>query len=183
MTDQAPMPDDRRPPQLAVDSPTELVETDDGDLVERLSGRTATMLLVWLIGVGAGSALLATWIFAAVVLNRHLGIGALFSGLGFYVGLFGASGPTILWLAGRAHDHSFGWFLLTAAKMGVVMIGIVIAVTAVSTLILGGALGIGALLIAAILLVVTLVLALIWALATWSADRYIARARVDAGES
>ena len=52
MTDQH-RPDDERPPTLAEDSPTELVETDDGELVERLSGSTATMLLAWLIGIGA----------------------------------------------------------------------------------------------------------------------------------
>jgi hypothetical protein len=84
------------------------------------------MLLVWLIGIGAGSALLAAWIFAEVVAKQRLGIGALFSGFGLYVGLFGASGPTVLWLAGRAQGHSLKWFAWTAAKMGLVMIGIVI---------------------------------------------------------
>lgn len=167
------------PPKLAEDSPTELVETDDGELVERLSGGTATMLLVWLIGIGAGSTLLAAWIFAAAVLGQHLGIGALFSGFGLYVGLFGAAGPTVLWLAGRAQGHSLAWFAWTSAKIGLLMIAMVMAVTAVGILILGGGFGNGALLVVALLVVVTLVLSLVWALATWSADRYIARARID----
>ena len=47
------------PPKLPGDGPTELVEGNDGELVERLSTGTATLLLVWLVGVGAGSALLA----------------------------------------------------------------------------------------------------------------------------
>ena len=72
MTTQPPVPDDR-PPQLAEDSPTELVEADDGELIERLSGATATVLLVWLIGVGASSALLAAWIFADAVLGQLAG--------------------------------------------------------------------------------------------------------------
>jgi hypothetical protein len=173
------MTDDRRPPQLAEDSPTELVETDDGELIERLSGGTATLLLVWLIGIGAGSALLAAWLFAEIVAGQRLGIGALFSGFGLYTGLFGAAGPTVLWLAGRAQGHSLGWFFLTAAKIGLTMIGIVIAVTVFGILLLGGGLSGGHLLLAAILIVITLVLSLIWALATWGADRYIARARVE----
>ena len=55
------MPDET-PPALPDDGPTELVEGNDGELVERLSGGTATLLLGWLIGVGAGSALLAAWL-------------------------------------------------------------------------------------------------------------------------
>lgn len=177
MTQRAP--DGDRPSKLAEDSPTELVETDDGELVERLSGGTATMLLVWLIGIGAGSTLLAAWIFAAAVLGQHLGIGALFSGFGLYVGLFGAAGPTVLWLAGRAQGHSLAWFAWTSAKIGLLMIAMVMAVTAVGILILGGGFGNGVLLVVVLLVVVTLVLSLVWALATWSADRYIARARID----
>ena len=178
MTEQQ-LPDDERPPTLAEDSPTELVETDDGELVERLSGSTATMLLAWLIGIGAGSTLLAAWIFAAVILKQHLGIGALFSGFGLYVGLFGAAGPTVLWLTGRAQDHSLGWFVLTAFKIGLLMIGLVIAVTIAGVLILGGRIGLGALIVGLLLVGVTLLLAVLWALATWSADRYIARARTE----
>ena len=53
--------DPERPPDLAPDGPTELVEGSDGELVERLSAGTATLLLVWLIGTGAASALLAAW--------------------------------------------------------------------------------------------------------------------------
>ncbi len=173
------MSDDRQPPKLADDSPTELVETDRGELIERLSGGTATMLLIWLMGIGAGSALLAAWIFAEVVANQRLGLDALFSGLGLYVGLFGAAGPTVLWLAGRAQGHSLPWFIWTSAKIGLLMIGIVIAVAVVGILILGGGISTGHLILAAILVIITLVLSAIWALATWSADRYIARARID----
>jgi hypothetical protein len=173
------MSDEKGPPKLAEDSPTELVETEQGELVERLSGSTATMLLVWLIGIGAGSALLAAWIFAEVVADRRLGIGDLFSGLGLYVGLFGASGPTVLWLAGRAQGHSLAWFAWTAAKMGLVMIGIVIVAAVAGILILGGGINGGHLALALLLIAITLVLSLIWALATWSADRYIARARIE----
>ncbi len=172
-------PDDQRPPTLAEDSPTELVETDDGELVERLSGSTATMLLAWLIGIGAGSSLLTAWLFAAVVLRQHLGIGSLFSGFGLYVGLFGAAGPTVLWLSGRAQDHTLGWFVLTAVKIGLLMIGMVIAVSVVAVLILGGRLGPGALIAGLLLVGAILLLAVIWALATWSADRYIAKARTE----
>jgi hypothetical protein len=182
MTDQAPAPDDRTPPKLAEDSPTELVETDEGELVERLSSGTATMLLIWLLGIGAGSALLAAWVFADVVLGQRLGIGALFSGFGLYVGLFGAAGPAVLWLTGRAQGHSLGWYLLTAAKMALLMIGIVIVVAAAGVLILGGGLGPGALIAAVVLVLISLALSVLWALATWSADRYIARARVSSEE-
>jgi hypothetical protein len=177
-----PQPSDRRPdepPRLAEDSPTELVETERGELIERLSGGTATLLLIWLIGIGAGSALLAAWIFAEVVAGQRLGIGALFSGFGLYVGLFGAAGPTVLWLSGRAQGHSLPWFIWTAAKMGLTMIGIVIGVAVVGILILGGGIGTGHLILAALLIAITLVLSLTWALATWSADRYIARARIE----
>lgn len=178
MTEQRPE-DDRQPPKLAEDSPTELVETDAGELEERLSGGTATMLLAWLIGIGAGSTLLAAWIFAAAVLGQHLGIGALFSGFGLYVGLFGAAGPTVLWLTGRAQGHSLGWFVVTAAKIGLLMIAMVIAVAVIGILILGGGIGRGTPLVALLLIGITLLLSLIWALATWGADRYIARARIE----
>ncbi|MBA3586981.1 MAG: hypothetical protein H0W41_05000, partial [Chloroflexi bacterium] len=39
--------------------PTEVVESASGEMIERLSGPTATLLLVWLIGIGALSTLLA----------------------------------------------------------------------------------------------------------------------------
>jgi len=182
MSTQPPPPEDRMPPQLAEDSPTELVETDSGELVERLSGGTATVLLVWLIGVGASSALLAAWIFADAVLGQRLGIKSLFSGFGLYVGLYGAAGPTVLWLTGRAQGHSLGWYLLTAAKMAVFMIVIVIVVAAGGVLILGGGLGPGALVAAVLLIGMALVVSLPWALATWAADVYIARARISSEE-
>jgi hypothetical protein len=172
------MPEPSEPPDLTEDGPTELVEAGDGELVERLSTGTATLLLAWLIGIGAGSALLAAWIFAAVLLEQRLGLGDLFSGTGFYVALFGASGPTILWLAGRAQEHGLGWFLLTAAKIGLAMIGSIIAVGALGVLILGGGLTSDSLLAAGVLICLTLVLSVLWAVATWLADRTIARARV-----
>jgi hypothetical protein len=152
-----------------------MVEGSDGELVERLSNGTATLLLVWLIGTGAGSALLAAWLFVAVVLGQRMGAAQLFSSLGLYVAVFGASGPTLLWLTGRAQGHSLGWFVFTAAKIGLAMIGR-------GALLVGASFGPGfpPLVVAAV--VATLVLSLLWALVTWAADRYIARARVESAE-
>ena len=166
------------PPQLPEDGPTELAEGRDGELVERLSTGTATLLLAWLMGIGAASALLAAWVFAAVFLGRRLGLDDLFSGVGFYVALFGAAGPTLLWLTGRAQGHSLPWFGWTAAKIGFVMIGGTIAIAALGVLMLGGGFGGGAVPGALALIGLTLLLSILWALAVWSADRYIARARV-----
>jgi len=167
------------PPKLPPDGPTELVEGRDGELVERLATGTATLLLIWLVGVGAGSALLAAWIFAVVILGQRLGVDDLLSGTGFYVSLFGASGPTVLWLAGRAQDRSLGWFLLTAAKIGLAMLAGSILIVVLGSLLLGSSIGSGALPAIALLIGLTLAMAVVWALATWSADRYIARARVE----
>jgi hypothetical protein len=172
----------QQPPTLPEDGPTELTERADGELVERLSTGTATLLLAWLMGIGAASALLAAWIFSAIFLEERLGLEELFSGIGFYIALFGAAGPTLLWLTGRAQGHSLAWFAWTAAKIGMVMIGGTIAIGVLGVLMLGGELGSGALPGALALIGLTLVLSLLWALATWSADRYIARARVE-GES
>ena len=164
--------------------PTELVETDEGELVERLSGGTATLLLVWLIGVGALSALLAVWAFVWIVSGERLGIGALFSGFGFYSALGGAAGPCVLWLSGRAQGHGFVWFLVTAVKIALVMVALLVAVVLLATLVMAGALpGAGALKAAGLMVVMAAVLATIWALATWSADRWIARARVSDEDS
>ncbi len=171
------------PPDLAPDGPTELVEGNDGELVERLSGGTATLLLVWLIGTGAASALLAVWILAALVLDQRLGASVLFSEIGFYVALFGASGPTLLWLTGRAQGHSLGWFAWTAAKIGVAMIGSILLVIAVGLLVVGASIGPGFLPVSAILVGLTLLLSMLWAVVTWSADRYIARVRVEDPEA
>src|SRR2546429_634784 len=91
---------------IAPDGPTKLEPNEKGELVERLSGGTATLLLVWLIGIGAATALLA-----------------------------------------------------------------------VSMLVFGFVPGPGAPLAAATAMILTLVAALTWGVATWSADRYIARAR------
>jgi hypothetical protein len=97
------MPDET-PPQLPEDGPTRLVEGNDGELVERLSGGTATLLLVWLVGVGAGSALLAAWLLAALSCSCDWGPALLGApGLSRQVG---ATGPTVLWLTGRAQGHS-----------------------------------------------------------------------------
>lgn len=162
------------------DGPTEVVETDGGDLVERLSGGTATLLLAWLIGVGALSTLLAAWIYVWIVSGERLGIGALFGGFGLYTALGGAAGPCVLWLAGRAQGHGIGWFVVTSAKIALVMIGLVLATILLGTLVMAGTLpGGGALVLAALMVAFAIVLSLPWALATWAADRWIARARTE----
>jgi hypothetical protein len=164
------------------DGPTELVEGADGELVERLSGGTATLLLIWLIGIGGLSTLLAAWLFVWIVVGERLGIGALFGGFGFYVGLAGAAGPCVLWLTGRAQGHSLGWFLLTAAKIALVMVAIIAVFLTGITVIMAGSLpGAGALLAAGLMALMAIVLSQVWALATWGADRWIARARVSEG--
>ncbi len=163
------------------DGPTEVVETDQGELIERLSGGTATLLLVWLIGVGALSTLLAAWLFVWFVSGERMGLDALFGGFGIYTALAGAAGPCVLWLAGRAQGHSLGWFMLTAAKIALVMIGLVLVFVFGAALVMGGAVpGPGALLGAAALAAGAVILAQVWALATWAADRWIARARLEA---
>jgi hypothetical protein len=161
------------------DGPTELVEGPEGELIERLSGGTATLLLVWLIGVGALSTLLTAWIFVWIVTGERLGVGALFGGFGLYTALAGAAGPCVLWLAGRAQGHSLGWFAWTAAKIGVVMVALVAAAVLAITVIMAGVLpGIGAVQVGALMALMAVVLSQVWALATWAADRWIARARV-----
>ena len=166
------------PPQLPEDGPTKLVEGNDGELVERLSGGTATLLLIWLIGVGAGSALLAAWLLAALVLRVRLGADELLGAPGLYIGLLGASGPTVLWLAGRAQGRSLRWFLLTAAKIGLVMDAILVGGTLLVSVVMGVTFAAGALVVAAALVALTLAASVVWALSTWAADRYIAGARV-----
>jgi hypothetical protein len=162
------------------DGPTEVVETEDGELIERLSGGTATLLLVWLIGVGALTTLLASWLFVWAVSGERLGIDALFGGFGIYTSLAGAAGPCVLWLAGRAQGHSLGWFMLTAAKIALVMVVLVLIFVFGAAIVMSGAVpGLGALLGAAALAVAGVVLAQVWAVATWAADRWIARARLD----
>jgi hypothetical protein len=170
VTDERPRPD----------GPTEVVETESGDLVERLSGGTATLLLVWLIGVGALSTLLAAWLYVWLVSGERLGIGALFGGFGLYTALVGASGPCVLWLAGRAQGHTLRWFLLTGAKVALVMVAMVLGIIVLATLVMAGALpGPGAMLAAGIMVLGALALAQLWAVATWAADRWIARARTE----
>ena len=169
-----------RPEPERRDGPTELVETDDGELVERLSGSTATLLLVWLIGVGALSTLLAVWIFVWLVGGERLGIGALFGDVGFYTAVAGATGPCVLWLAGRAQEHTLGWFMVTAAKIALVMVGIIAVVVIGLTLVMAGALpGTGAWAAGGVMAVMAVVLGQVWAVATWAADRWIARARTE----
>jgi phosphoglycerol transferase MdoB-like AlkP superfamily enzyme len=160
------------------EGPTELVETDDGQLVERLSGGTATLLLVWLIGVGALSTLFAGWLFVLVVYDVRLGPSALIGGFGFYVGLAGASGPCVLWLTGRAQDHSLRWFLFTSARIALVMGALVVLVLLGAALTVGASVGATALVgLTAVTVALALGLSLIWGVATWGADRWIARAR------
>jgi hypothetical protein len=160
------------------DGPTELVEAEDGELVERLSGGTATLLLVWLIGIGGLSTLLAAWLYVWAVTGQRLGTDALFGGFGLYTSIAGASGPCVLWLAGRAQGHSLGWFIMTSAKIAIVMVVLVLSVALLATLVMVGALpGPGAALAAGLMITGALVLSVIWAVATWGADRWIARAR------
>ena len=161
------------------DGPTEVVEGADGQLVERLSGGTATLLLAWLIGIGALSTLLAAWIFVWVVTGERLGVGALFGGFGLYTGLAGAAGPCVLWLTGRAQGHSLGWFAWTGAKIALVMVALIALAVLAITLIMAGVLpGIGAVGAAALMAFIAVGLSQVWAVATWAADRWIARARV-----
>ena len=166
---------DERPRE---DGPTEMVETEGGDLVERLSGGTATLLLVWLIGIGALSTLLAAWLYVWLVSGERLGIGALFGGFGLYTALAGASGPCVLWLAGRAQGHTLGWFMLTGAKVALVMVAMVLGIILLATLVMAAAVpGPGALMAGAVMVIGAVALAQLWAVATWAADRWIARAR------
>ncbi|MGH2381334.1 MAG: hypothetical protein ACRDG7_08950 [Candidatus Limnocylindria bacterium] len=161
------------------DGPTEVVETDSGELVERLAGGTATLLLIWLVGVGALSTLLAVWLFVLMVTGERIGISALFGGFGLYTSLAGAAGPCVLWLAGRAQGHSLRWFVVTGMKIALVMVAIVLAVVLLATLVMAGVLpGMGALVAAGLMVLMAIALSVVWALATWSADRWIARARV-----
>lgn len=168
---------DERPRE---DGPTEMVETEGGDMVERLSGGTATLLLVWLIGVGALSTLLAAWLYVWLVSGERLGIGHLFGGFGLYTALAGASGPCVLWLAGRAQGHTLGWFMLTGAKVALVMVAMVLGIILLATLVMAGAIpGPGALVAGAVMVLAAVALAQLWAVATWAADRWIARARTE----
>jgi hypothetical protein len=162
------------------DGPTEVVETEEGELIERLSGGTATLLLAWLIGVGALSTLLAAWLYVWVVSGERLGLGALFGGFGIYTALAGAAGPCVLWLTGRAQGHTLGWFMLTAAKIVLVMVAVVIFFILFATLIMAGVVpGVGAVPPAALMALGAVALSQVWAVATWGADRWIARARLD----
>lgn len=165
-------------PEPNPEGPTELVESDSGELVERLSAGTATLLLVWLVMIGAGTALLGAWVVAAVVLGERLGVEQLISDFGFYVALYGAIGPTVLWLTGRAQGHGPRWFIWTAARIGLFMSVLTIIFGASATMMLGRGLGPGALVLGVAVLVATLVISVAWGLATWAADRWIAQARV-----
>ena len=160
------------------DGPTEMVETEGGELVERLSGGTATLLLIWLIGVGALSTLLAAWLFVWLVTGERLGIGYLFGGFGLYTAVAGAAGPCVLWLTGRAQGHPLRWFMVTASKIALVMVGLLLATGALAALVMAGAIpGVRAIVAAAIMALGAIALAQVWAVATWAADRWIARAR------
>lgn len=171
------------PTQLPEDGPTELVEGRDGELVERLSGGTATLLLVWLIGVGAGTALLGGWLLAALVLDVRLGGEHLFGAPGLYAALYGSTGPTVLWLAGRAQGHRLGWFVWTAVKIGLVMSAILVGGAVLVVAVMASNPEGGFAVVAVALVGVTLVASVLWGLATWAADRYIARARVEGDQT
>lgn len=166
--------------EIATDGPTEIVEAEDGALIERLSGGTATILLLWLMGVGALSTLLAVGAFARVVLRQQLGIEELLSGFGFYTALAGAAGPCVLWLAGRAQGRPLSWFAWTAAKIALMMLAIVLLVIFGAALVLAGQVPQpNALVGIAVMAVAAVLLSQVWALATWAADRWIARARLE----
>jgi hypothetical protein len=114
------------------------------------------------------------------VSGDRLGADALFGGFGIYTALVGAAGPCVLWLAGRAQGHSFGWFSLTAAKIALVMVGLVLVFVFGAALVMSGAVpGVGALLGAVAIGIGAVILAQVWAVATWAADRWIARARLE----
>jgi hypothetical protein len=183
--DRMPAPDLSAPdlpaPDLPPDGPTELIPNERGELVERLSGGTATLLLVWLLGVGAGSWLLGVWFYVWLISGERLGIGALFGGPGLYTAIAGGSGPCILWLAGRAQGRSLAWFIWTSAKIGLLMV-VVVAVGVVLIALISGALpGLGVLILTLIAAGFSLVISVIWAVATWAADQYVARARLRDG--
>ena len=75
--------------------------------------------------------------------------------------------------------HSLGWFSWTAAKIALVMVAFVVLVVVAITLVMAASLpGLGAVQIGALMAVVAVVLSQLWAVATWAADRWIARARV-----
>lgn len=167
------------PPDLPPGGPTELVEDERGELVERLSSGTATLLLIWLMGIGALSTLLAAWLYVWGVVGVRLGIGALFGGFGLYTAFGGAAGPCILWLTGRAQGHTLGWFLRTAIKIAWAMVVILLAVIFLATLLLSGGLpSLTAIAAGGVMAAAAVPLAASWGLATWAADRWIARARV-----
>lgn len=170
---------EERAPEPREDGPTEVVETDDGELVERLSGGTATLLLIWLIGVGALSTLLTTWLYVWFATGQRLGADALFGGFGIYTSLAGATGPCVLWLAGRAQGHTLTWFLGTSAKIALVMVGMLLLVVVLAVVVMGATLPIVGILVAiAVMVGMVLLLSVVWALATWGADRWIAKARL-----
>lgn len=166
------------PERLAQDGPTELVPDAQGELMERLSGGTATLLLVWLVGIGAGSALLGIWVFSWLLLGTRLGIGDLFGGPGLYTALAGSAGPCVLWLAGRAQGHSLGWFVWTAVKIGLVMLALVFFFFFGSLLFFGIVPGPGAITWVVVGIGLVVICSLVWGVATWAADRYIALARI-----
>jgi hypothetical protein len=176
--DPAPAPEPGPEPEPNPEGPTEVVETDSGELVERLSTGTATLLLVWLVMIGAGTALLGAWLIALVVLGERLGADELLSEFGFYVALYGAIGPTTLWLSGRAQEHGVRWFVLTALRIGLFMSILTIVFGATATFMLGRGIGPGVIPLAVAVLVVTLAASVLWGLGTWAADHWIAQARV-----
>jgi hypothetical protein len=171
---------DRTPaePEPNPEGPTEVVETDSGELVERLSAGTATLLLVWLVIIGAGTALLGAWLVALLVLGERLGPGALIGDFGFYVALYGVTGPTVLWLSGRAQGHTARWFVWTAIRIGLFMSVLTILFGGLVILVLGRGFTGGHVVLAVAVLAMTLGISVIWGVAVWAADRWIAQARI-----
>ena len=84
----------------------------------------------------------------------------------------------MLWLAGRAQGRELRWFVWTSAKIGLVMVAMVLLFFVLAMLAFGFLPGPGRRLAVGVAVALTLAASVIWALATWSADRYIARARV-----
>jgi hypothetical protein len=99
--------------------------------------------------------------------------------------LFGARAYTALtappthrlWPAARR--GTLGWFILTAAKIGLAMAAILVGGALMVTFVMGATPGSGFAVVGGALVGLTLVASVLWGLATWGADRWIARARVE----
>ena len=66
----------------------------------------------------------------------------------------------MLWLAGRAQGHTLGWFMLTGAKVALVMVAMVLGIILLATLVMAGAVpGLGGLLAGAVMALAAIALA------------------------